>query len=190
MDVSNAMFDVIKGDLEQLEERLIEAVSSPEDELVTEVGTHLVTSGGKRIRPALCLLAAHGGPAFSLAHTLPLATALAILSLGLFLQPAAAPPEDSPLQAPAAATTMPQVPARQQEAAEPATSWQEPQGQAAGAKASGGQAREVPQERVAPQAAPAAAAEPEPQREIQAPRPPSPEKQKLMQSAGKALRAS
>lgn len=123
-------------------------------------------------------------------RVLPLATALAILSLGLFLQPAAAPPEDSPLPAPAAATTMPQVPARQQEAAEPAASWQEPQGQAAGAKASGGQAREVPQERVAPQAAPAAAAEPEPQREIQAPRPPSPEKQKLMQSAGKALRAS
>ena len=58
MVLSNAMFDVIKGDLERLEERLIEAVSSPEDELVTEVGTHLVTSGGKRIRPALCLLAA------------------------------------------------------------------------------------------------------------------------------------
>lgn len=79
MVLSNAMFDVIKGDLERLEERLIEAVSSPEDDLVTEVGTHLVTSGGKRIRPALCLLAAHGGPAFSLAHTLPLATALELI---------------------------------------------------------------------------------------------------------------
>lgn len=79
MVLSNAMFDVIKGDLEQLEERLIEAVSSPEDELVTEVGTHLVTSGGKRIRPALCLFAAHGGPAFSLAHTLPLAAALELI---------------------------------------------------------------------------------------------------------------
>lgn len=73
------MFDVIKGDLEQLEEQLIEAVSSPEDDLVTEVGTHLVTSGGKRIRPALCLLAAHGGAAFSLARTLPLATALELI---------------------------------------------------------------------------------------------------------------
>ena len=79
MDVPNAMFDVIKGDLEQLEEQLVAAVSSPEDELVTEVGTHLVTSGGKRIRPALCLLAAHGGPAFSLAYTLPLATALELI---------------------------------------------------------------------------------------------------------------
>lgn len=73
------MFDVIKGDLEQLEEQLIEAVSSPEDDLVTEVGTHLVTSGGKRIRPALCLLAAHGGASFSLARTLPLATALELI---------------------------------------------------------------------------------------------------------------
>lgn len=79
MDLSNAMFDVIKGDLEQLEEQLIEAVSSPEDDLVTEVGTHLVTSGGKRIRPALCLLAAHGGASFSLARTLPLATALELI---------------------------------------------------------------------------------------------------------------
>lgn len=73
------MFDVIKWDLEQLEEQLIEAVSSPEDDLVTEVGTHLVTSGGKRIRPALCLLAAHGGASFSLARTLPLATALELI---------------------------------------------------------------------------------------------------------------
>lgn len=79
MALSNAMFDVIKGDLEQLEEQLIEAVSSPEDDLVTEVGTHLVTSGGKRIRPALCLLAAHGGASFSLARTLPLATALELI---------------------------------------------------------------------------------------------------------------
>lgn len=79
MVLSNAMFDVIKGDLERLEEQLIEAVSSPEDDLVTEVGTHLVTSGGKRIRPALCLLAAHGGPAFSLPRTLPLATALELI---------------------------------------------------------------------------------------------------------------
>ena len=76
--LSNAMFDVIKSDLEQLEDKLLEAVTAPDD-LVTEVGTHLVTSGGKRIRPALCLLSAHGGKAFDLEHTLPLATALELI---------------------------------------------------------------------------------------------------------------
>lgn len=72
------MFDVINDDLGHLEEKLLEAVAAP-DELVTEVGTHLVTSGGKRLRPALCLLSAHGGPAFDLAHTMPLATALELI---------------------------------------------------------------------------------------------------------------
>lgn len=72
------MFDVIKQDLEVLNEGLIEAVSSPV-ELVNEVGTHLVTAGGKRIRPALCLLAARGGRDFSLDGVLPLAEALELI---------------------------------------------------------------------------------------------------------------
>ncbi len=78
MILSNPMFDVIQGDLEQLEEILLRAVSSQE-KLVTEIGTHLVSSGGKRIRPALCLLAAHGGREFNLEHTLPLAAALELI---------------------------------------------------------------------------------------------------------------
>lgn len=78
MNLSNHMFDVIKSDLEVLEEGLLAAVSS-ENDLVTEVGTHLVTSGGKRIRPALCLLSAHGGPSFELSHVLPLAEALELI---------------------------------------------------------------------------------------------------------------
>ena len=72
------MFDVIKGDLEILEQGLQEAVTST-NELVTEVGMHLVTSGGKRIRPALCLLSARGGKAFDLPHVLPLAEALELI---------------------------------------------------------------------------------------------------------------
>ncbi len=76
--MSNHMFDVIKQDLEVLNEGLIEAVSSPV-ELVNEVGTHLVTAGGKRIRPALCLLAARGGRDFSLERVLPLAEALELI---------------------------------------------------------------------------------------------------------------
>lgn len=76
--MSNHMFDVIKQDLEVLNEGLIEAVSSPV-ELVNEVGTHLVTAGGKRIRPALCLLAARGGSDFSLDRVLPLAEAMELI---------------------------------------------------------------------------------------------------------------
>ena len=72
------MFDVIKGDLEVLEQGLQEAVTSTND-LVTEVGMHIVTSGGKRIRPALCLLSARGGRAFDLPHVLPLAEALELI---------------------------------------------------------------------------------------------------------------
>ncbi|WP_418772718.1 polyprenyl synthetase family protein [Mitsuokella jalaludinii] len=72
------MFNVIKGDLEVLEQGLQEAVTSTND-LVTEVGMHIVTSGGKRIRPALCLLSARGGRAFDLPHVLPLAEALELI---------------------------------------------------------------------------------------------------------------
>lgn len=78
INVSNSMFDVIEEDIQALNEGLIEAVSSPVD-LVTEIGTHLVTAGGKRIRPALCLLAAHGGSAYSLQQVLPLAEALELI---------------------------------------------------------------------------------------------------------------
>lgn len=78
MNLSNQMFDVIKSDLEVLEQGLQEAVTST-NELVTEVGLHIVTSGGKRIRPALCLLSAHGGRSFDLSHVLPLAEALELI---------------------------------------------------------------------------------------------------------------
>ena len=76
--MSNPMFDVIQSDLDVLNEGLIGAVSSPV-ELVNEVGTHLVTAGGKRIRPALCLLAARGSKDFSLERILPLAEALELI---------------------------------------------------------------------------------------------------------------
>ncbi|MBR1696257.1 MAG: polyprenyl synthetase family protein, partial [Selenomonas sp.] len=76
--MSNPMFDVIQSDLDELTEGLIGAVSSSV-ELVNEVGTHLVTAGGKRIRPALCLLSARGGSKFSLKKVLPLAEALELI---------------------------------------------------------------------------------------------------------------
>ena len=76
--MANPMFDVIKGDLAQLEEHLLQAVTAPEPD-ITEIGSHLITSGGKRLRPALCLLAAHGGPKFELARVMPLAAALELI---------------------------------------------------------------------------------------------------------------
>ena len=56
--MANMMFDLIKQDLEALEKQLLEAVKSPV-ELVTEIGTHLVTAGGKRLRPAMYLSLIH-----------------------------------------------------------------------------------------------------------------------------------
>ena len=72
------MFDVIKSDLAELDEGLAGAVASSFG-LVTEVGAHLVSSGGKRIRPALCLLAARGGLKFDLKKVLPMAEALELI---------------------------------------------------------------------------------------------------------------
>ena len=78
INVSTPMFDVIKSDLAELDEGLAGAVASS-FELVTEVGAHLVSSGGKRIRPALCLLAARGGLKFDLKKVLPMAEALELI---------------------------------------------------------------------------------------------------------------
>ena len=48
---------VISEELEALESSLALSVSS-EIELATEVSNYLVNSGGKRIRPAICILVA------------------------------------------------------------------------------------------------------------------------------------
>lgn len=72
------MFDVIKSDLDRLEDELIKAVAAPTD-FVTEIGEYLITNGGKRIRPALFLLSAHGGEKFELGRLLPLAAALELI---------------------------------------------------------------------------------------------------------------
>lgn len=72
------MFDVVRADLEALEEGLLDAVGSPYG-LVTEIGTHLVHAGGKRIRPGLCILAARSGKNFSLERILPLAETLELI---------------------------------------------------------------------------------------------------------------
>ena len=74
------MFDLIKQDLEALEKQLLEAVKSPV-ELVTEIGTHLVTAGGKRLRPAMYFLAARCGKSYNLDRAIHLAVALEMIHM-------------------------------------------------------------------------------------------------------------
>ncbi len=77
--MSNKMFDVIKQDLAVLEDEMLAAVESPV-ELITEIGTHLVKSGGKRIRPALYFLAVHCG-SFRRERAMPLAVAIEMIHM-------------------------------------------------------------------------------------------------------------
>ena len=49
--------NIIAADLKNLEESLLKSISS-EVSLATEVSTYLVNSGGKRIRPLICILTA------------------------------------------------------------------------------------------------------------------------------------
>ena len=72
------MFDVIQADLEEFEAALANAVVS-ETALITDVGEHLISSGGKRLRPALFLLTARGGEAFDRTRAMPVAVALELI---------------------------------------------------------------------------------------------------------------
>ena len=78
--MANKMFDLIKNDLAELEVALQEAVSAPEKG-ITEIGTHLVKSGGKRLRPAIYFLAARCGERFSLQEAMPLGVALEMMHM-------------------------------------------------------------------------------------------------------------
>ena len=80
MDLAKAMFGVIQDDLVALEKELLQAVISPIP-LITEIGTHLVQSGGKRLRPALYFLAARSGPQFDRAYAMPLAIAIEVIHM-------------------------------------------------------------------------------------------------------------
>lgn len=74
------MFDVIKQDLEALEGAMIASVESSVD-LITKMGTHLVESGGKRLRPALYFLALHSGKKADVGQAMPLAVALEMIHM-------------------------------------------------------------------------------------------------------------
>ena len=74
------MFDLIKDDLSQLELSLQQAVAAPE-KIITEIGSHLVASGGKRLRPAIYFLAARCGQDFDLQKAMPLGVALEMMHM-------------------------------------------------------------------------------------------------------------
>ncbi len=78
MLTTNKMFFVIKKDLASLEKMLYETVESPVG-LITEIGHHLIASGGKRIRPALYLLATKSAENVDKNHIMPLAMALEMI---------------------------------------------------------------------------------------------------------------
>lgn len=72
-------FDEIKYELSVVEKELMSAVKCP-DPLLTEGATHLVSAGGKRLRPIFCLL---GGKfyQFNLDKLVPLAVALELIHM-------------------------------------------------------------------------------------------------------------
>ena len=76
--LKNDIFDVIQADLEEFELTLAASIVS-ETPLITDVGEHLVSSGGKRLRPALFLLTARGGASFDRARAMPVAIALELI---------------------------------------------------------------------------------------------------------------
>lgn len=76
----NKMLYVIKKDLQALEQGLYHEVHSDVD-LITDIGTHLVKSGGKRLRPALCILAARSKKDYELEYVLPLAITIELIHM-------------------------------------------------------------------------------------------------------------
>ncbi len=73
-------FRLIGDDLAVLERTLLDAAAS-DVPLIAGIGTHLVRAGGKRLRPALFLLAARAGTDFDRARAVPLAAALELIHM-------------------------------------------------------------------------------------------------------------
>ncbi len=72
-------FSEIRNELSVVEEELIKAVRSS-DPLLTETATHLIRAGGKRLRPAFCLLGGKFAD-FQLDKIVPLAVALELIHM-------------------------------------------------------------------------------------------------------------
>ena len=73
------IFAEIRGDLQKVEEELRIVVQVP-DPFITDTATHLINAGGKRLRPAFCLLSAKFYQ-YDLKKVLPLAVALELIHM-------------------------------------------------------------------------------------------------------------
>jgi heptaprenyl diphosphate synthase len=73
------MFEIVQQDLDLLETELLSIIRSPERK-VTEIATHLVEAGGKRLRPALYFMCARSG-CNDLNSMLPLAAAIELIHM-------------------------------------------------------------------------------------------------------------
>ena len=74
------IFHWIAPELGRLEKTLYEALASSAP-LISEIGTHLVRSGGKRLRPALFFLAAKSCEGFDEKKAMPLAVAVELIHM-------------------------------------------------------------------------------------------------------------
>jgi heptaprenyl diphosphate synthase len=76
---AHQLFDDISSDLTQVEAGLLRIVSAQEKAL-TQIGTHLLQAGGKRLRPALFLLTAKVHD-YNLGKLLPVAVSLELIHM-------------------------------------------------------------------------------------------------------------
>ncbi|MBR1760169.1 MAG: polyprenyl synthetase family protein [Schwartzia sp.] len=74
------IFRCIAPELAALEDMIREALASPAP-LIAEAGEHLVSSGGKRLRPALYLLAAKSCEGYDEQKAMPLAAAVELIHM-------------------------------------------------------------------------------------------------------------
>ena len=84
MNVAN-LFASVQAELEQVEAQLHTLVQSPVS-MITDVGRHLLTAGGKRLRPALYLLCAKNGSTGTLPpEAVPLAAAIEMIHMATLI---------------------------------------------------------------------------------------------------------
>lgn len=76
--MSSLPFEILQEDLARCEEVLFDSLKIG-DEFVETISQHLLKSGGKRLRPGLCILSARAGKKFSLEKILPIAAALELI---------------------------------------------------------------------------------------------------------------
>ena len=76
--MSSLPFEILQADLARCEEVLFDSLKIG-DEFVETISQHLLKSGGKRLRPGLCILSARSGKNFNLERILPIAAALELI---------------------------------------------------------------------------------------------------------------